>query len=1070
MASSQPDGPPGQQTNDPQVTQSLLRATLDSSMDMIQVFEAVRDQQGQIVDFTWILNNHTAQTIYGDVVGKSLLLHQPGVVEEGIFDAFKHVVETGEPQQYEKQYVHEQFDGWFLQSVVRLNDGVATTTANITPRKRAQEQLQQNQALLQSVIDSSLDVIQVFKAVRDETGAIVDFIWVMNNHRAQVQNGPVIGKRLLELSPGVVPTGIFDHMVEVAQTGAAYEHEQFYDHEQFNGWFYQALVKTDDGVAMTTRDISRQKQAEGEVLRLKDEMARRATDKYRILFETIDEGFCVQELLFDRHGEVTDLIYREANQAFERHTGFVQVNGKRASEVFPHVEPGWFGALQRVHQTGVPERIEGFSTDTQRWLSAHYSPVGGAGSSFIAAVFQDVTERKQREQQQEYRLRLNDALRPLADPIAIQRVVMRLLGEHLGVDRAIYAEINLEEDWFDATDNYTSQSVQKVTGRFPFKAFGPPGELLKKGESLVIHDVSREVDEDSQKAFYAIDVLAVVAVPLIKNGTLVADLSVHQTTPRHWLDHEVDLLYETAERTWAAVERARAEAALRESEEALRASNDRLQKALSIDTVGVIFLNQHGVLQDVNSAFRHMSGLSPEDLVGGKVHWQDLTPPEFVAVSQHALAELWSNGQSTPYEKQYRRPDGSRWWGLFSGKRVSEDEIVEFVLDITQTKQAEQALQEADRRKDEFLAMLAHELRNPMSTLRSGLQILTRTTGIDQMSSEIVTMMSRQTDHLVRMVDDLLDVSRISRGKIVIHQEPVNLVDLVRQAQQSMRAQFEQQSRVLHVRLPDTPVMLAGDATRLTQVVVNLLTNGLRYSGEGGQVWLSLEHRGQEAIVQVRDNGIGLAQDKLSVIFELFVQVDNSVARSKGGLGLGLTLVKRLVELHGGRVEAQSGGIGQGSTFTVYLPTLTKAAEPTAQPAPRPGEPAAPQRILVIDDNADAGFTLAMLLKLNGYEAHSRTSGRSGIEAAQQLQPAAILLDIGMPELDGYATCRLIREQAWGQAMVVIAITGYGQEEDRQRTREAGFDGHLVKPVDLGALTILLTDLLDKGAGRTGLA
>lgn len=251
--------------------------------------------------------------------------------------------------------------------------------------------------------------------------------------------------------------------------------------------------------------------------------------------------------------------------------------------------------------------------------------------------------------------------------------------------------------------------------------------------------------------------------------------------------------------------------------------------------------------------------------------------------------------------------------------------------------------------------------------------------------------------------------------------------------------------------------------------MANLLTNGARYTGEQGQVWVSLRHQRQQTILQVRDNGIGLAADQLSAIFELFVQVDNSTARSKGGLGLGLTLVKRLVEMHGGQVAAQSEGVGKGSTFTVHLPTLVAAAEPTPTATPQATNPAAVKRILVIDDNADAGFTLGMLLNLKGYEAHTRTSGRSGLEAAERLQPGAILLDIGMPELDGYATCGLLREQTWGQAMVIIALTGYGQEEDRQRTREAGFDGHLVKPVDLGALLTMLTDLLDRDQHNVGL-
>ncbi|MGF7216539.1 signal transduction histidine kinase/ActR/RegA family two-component response regulator [Spirosoma lacussanchae] len=411
--------------------------------------------------------------------------------------------------------------------------------------------------------------------------------------------------------------------------------------------------------------------------------------------------------------------------------------------------------------------------------------------------------------------------------------------------------------------------------------------------------------------------------------------------------------------------------------------------------------------------------------------------------------------------------DGSQRWmsgyGRITEERDSQPVRMSGVMfDVDERRRADDALRLADRRKDEFLAMLAHELRNPMATIRSGLNILTLTTAGDETTHSTVAMMNRQTAHLVRMVDDLLDVSRISRGKIELKKSRVNLVELVRQARQSIAAEFELQGKVLHIHLPSTPVDLEGDATRLIQVVANLLTNGLRYTGEDGQVWVSLIHQHQEAILQVRDNGIGLAKDQQSAIFELFVQVDNSVARSKGGLGLGLTLVKQLVEMHGGRVDVYSEGLGKGSTFTVHLPTLTTAAESSPMPAPQTTDSAAASRILVIDDNADAALMMTMLLKLKGYEAYSRTSGQAGLEAAERLQPAAILLDIGMPELDGYATCRLIREQAWGQGLAVIALTGYGQQEDRQRTREAGFDGHLVKPVDVDELTNLLTALLGK--------
>jgi two-component system CheB/CheR fusion protein len=323
-----------------------------------------------------------------------------------------------------------------------------------------------------------------------------------------------------------------------------------------------------------------------------------------------------------------------------------------------------------------------------------------------------------------------------------------------------------------------------------------------------------------------------------------------------------------------------------------------------------------------------------------------------------------------------------------------------------------------------------------------------------------VAMMSRQVDHLVRLIDDLLDVSRISRGQIELRRESMDLKTLVAQAVVAVRPLYDARRRGLTIALPAAPLPLQGDATRLTQVVTNLLTNGARYTSEGGQVWLSLEETGQEARLVVRDDGIGLAPDQLSRIFEQFVQVDTALNRAEGGLGLGLSLVRNLVELHGGRVEARSKGLNQGSEFVVSLPLSPEPAKAGTTPK-EPTSPAEKPRyeVLVVDDNRDAADTLSMLLKRKGYQIHTRYGGREALEAAENRQPDVILLDISMPEMDGYQTCRLLRQQPWGESIVVIALTGYGQQEARQVSAEAGFDGHLVKPVDLKTLTELV-DLL----------
>lgn len=423
--------------------------------------------------------------------------------------------------------------------------------------------------------------------------------------------------------------------------------------------------------------------------------------------------------------------------------------------------------------------------------------------------------------------------------------------------------------------------------------------------------------------------------------------------------------------------------------------------------------------------------------------------------------------ERTVYDAEFRavRDDGVIRWMSGYGRITEEidgqpSRMSGVMFDITARKQAEEALREADRRKDEFLAMMAHELRNPLAPVRNILQILTLTSGDNEPISSAVAMMSRQVDHLVRLVDDLLDVSRISRGKIDLRRERIELTRVIRDAVAAVQPAYQTAHHELAVTVYQSPIYLNGDATRLSQVVSNLLANGVRYTREGGHVWLTTEQIGDQALLRVRDDGIGLEADQLDRIFELFVQVDNSLDRSRGGLGVGLTLVRKLVEMHGGRVEARSGGLDQGSEFIVYLPVLIEPENLMNTTSEKPVAKTPGRQILVVDDNRDAATTLTMLLKLKGYEVHTRYGGQEAVEAAESLQPAVILLDIGMPKPDGYETCRLIRQQPWGRDLVLIALTGYGQEEDKQRTREAGFNGHLVKPVELLELIGLLDTLL----------
>jgi CheY-like chemotaxis protein len=357
--------------------------------------------------------------------------------------------------------------------------------------------------------------------------------------------------------------------------------------------------------------------------------------------------------------------------------------------------------------------------------------------------------------------------------------------------------------------------------------------------------------------------------------------------------------------------------------------------------------------------------------------------------------------------------------------------------------------------------MLAHELRNPLAPIHSSVEVMRMLGPTDPNHQRARETIERQVKQMTHLVDDLLDVSRITTGKIRFQMEPVELAIVVARAVETSRPLIEARSHELSVTLPPDPVMVQGDATRLAQVVANLLNNAAKYTARGGHIWLTVEQGLEEAVLRVGDNGAGIPPDLLPKVFDLFTQGDRSLDRSEGGLGIGLTLVKSLVEMHHGTVEVHSEGHGKGSEFVVRLPILERRRErrqdthdpSTARPC------RVSRRILVVDDNVDGANSLAMYLRMQGHEVRIANDGPAALDAAQALQPEVVLLDIGLPKMDGYEVARRLRAQAGTKDALVVAVTGYGQEEDRRRAQEAGFDAHLVKPADISALQRLLSGL-----------
>lgn len=637
-----------------------------------------------------------------------------------------------------------------------------------------------------------------------------------------------------------------------------------------------------DILARQAADLLERKQAE--------EALRRSEAKYRMLFESMDEGYCVIEFFDGPHGPLSDYVHVEANPAYLANTGIPDIVGKKLREMVPDEADGWAEIYRNVLVTGEPVRFERELVAVGRYLELSAFRIEPAELRQVAVLFKDITARKQ-------------------------------------------------------------------------------------------------------------------------------------------------------------------------AQEALRAALTRLQKVLEVETVGVMFWDlTTGRMTEANDTFLNMMGYSRDQVAAGELTWQRLTPPEYVELSLEELRKFQESGRIGPYEKEYLRCDGKRQWLFFAGSSLGDNTCVEFCVDIADRKQAEEAMREADHRKNEFLAMLAHELRNPLAPIRNAVQILRLTGAQGESVSSAAEMMERQIGQMVRLVDDLLDVSRLSRGKIELRKGRVELTSVIDLAIEAVRPQCESNDLELAVTLPRNPITLNADQARLIQVIGNLLNNACKFTPKGGHIRLSIETEDNQAVITVEDNGIGIAADQLPRIFDMFMQIDTSLERSTSGLGIGLTLVKNLVEMHDGTVEAHGKGVDQGSTFVVRLPIIVEPLHAPPQPESN-STTATARRILVVDDNRDSAESLAMLLKLTGNETHIAYDGLEAIEAAGRINPDVVLLDIGLPKLNGYEACCRIREQLWGKKMRLIALTGWGQQEDREKTRAAGFDAHMVKPIEFETLMTHLAEM-----------
>lgn len=647
---------------------------------------------------------------------------------------------------------------------------------------------------------------------------------------------------------------------------------------------------------------------------------------YRTLFESVDQGIGILEMLAGGEDEPVDFRWLEVNEAFERHSGLADPVGRTARELTSEIDEMWFEKYAEVVRSGRRASFVNYIRETDRWVEVEAVPVGGRHSRRVAVLFSDVSERRHRERNMALLNELNDDFSRIADPEEIMGVTGKKLADHLGVSRVTFSEIFVDQERFENIYEWREDEMPDATGVFELKNLetDPLVTALEAGREVVVDDIGADRrTAPNADTFASFDVGSLVYVPHLSDGRWKFQLAVHHSEPHEWRDAEVELLCDLTSRLWWRLERA----------------------------------------------------------------------------------------------------------------------------------YAERELREANRRKDEFLAVLSHELRNPLAPIAMGLDLLEAASDGSEQERRAREIIRRQVNQLTRLVDDLLDVNRIDSGKIELDVQTVDLGELVEQTVRDHQPQFEDHDVALDYRGPDSPVSVDADPERLAQVVGNLLQNAVKFTDPGDRttVEVSANRQSTEASVRVADTGHGIDSETLSKLFDPFVQADSAREYAVGGLGLGLSLVEGLVELHDGDIEVHSAGPGQGAEFVVSLPLKeeTMTTESTQRPE---REETGPVKILVIEDNADIAEMMTKVLEMKDYSVETELSGPGGLERARQMNPDVIICDIGLPEMDGYEVARTIREDSEVEPTVLIAISGYARPEDVEESQQAGFAHHISKPPDLDQL------------------
>lgn len=754
------------------------------------------------------------------------------------------------------------------------------------------------------------------------------------------------------------------------------------------------------------------------------------------------------------------------NSGYLKLIGHRDIVGGTVAESLPEaLAQGYVALLDQVYASGDAYAANGAKYTTQsapggpfieRYVDFVFQPIRDPDGTVSGILVQgvDVTERVLSDDRRNALIRLTDTLRDLKTPEEIIFQASVILGEALGVSRVGYGTIDPVAETLTVTRDWNAPGVVSLAGTLNLRDYGSFIDDLKLGKFIAIEDVEHDSrTRETAEALKERSAGSFVNVPIMENGHLVAVIFVNNALARNWLAEDLALIKEIAERTRTASERLRSEIAVLLSEAKFRAITDVMPQ--------MVWSTQPDGSHDYfNDQWYRFTGV-PQGSTDGD-GWSAMFHPD----DQPLAWEKWRRSLRTgaTYEIEYRMLHHSGQYRWVLGRalpvRGENGEIVRWMgtcTDIHVQKLAEETLRRENMRKDEFLAMLAHELRNPLAPISSAAQLIKLPGADPKRIAHAGDIIARQVKHMATIVDDLLDVSRVTRGLVKIDQSSLDLKNVVSSAIEQAQPLIQARCHELLLKITPQRTVVWGDRTRLIQAVSNVLNNAVKYTPPNGRIALGLDVIDGQTRISIADNGIGMEPALLPLVFDMFTQAERTPDRAQGGLGLGLALVKSILDLHGGAIQADSEGAGKGSSFTITLPLLAAEDEEKGRVQTLEFEDTGVGlRVLIVDDNQDAGALLGYMLEAAGHIIHVKHDAASALQAAQEFDIDVFILDIGLPDMDGYELAGRLRSDTRTAGATLIALTGYGQPQDRELSNAAGFDHHLVKPADQQELLRIL--------------